>query len=91
MVQQQEAKGNIKTEEKSNIKTEDNSFYDASSYNRFINTNNQLITSWVGIGTESMKIFNEYTLRLTKFNMSVMSASWIPFLYSAKPENKEKA
>lgn len=79
-----------KQEEKSNIKTEDNSFYDASSYNRFINTKNQLITSWLEIGTESMKIFNEYILGLTKLNMSVMRMWWIPF---AKPniENKEKA
>jgi HD superfamily phosphohydrolase len=53
-------------------------------YNRFIHTNIQLITNELDIATESMKIFNEFVCRLTKFNMSALRTWWFPFLYFAQ-------
>ena len=81
----------MKAEERSTMKAEDNTYYGASS--RLMNTSNRLVTSGLEIGTENMKVFNEYLLKLTIFNMGVMRMWWIPFLYFAKPsfENKVKA
>ena len=62
------------------IKIEDNTFYDAPSYNPFILVNSQLIKNGSEIATDGMKIFNEYVLKLMKFDMTAMRMLWTPFL-----------
>jgi len=70
-------------------KTENNPPSGSPPYSSFIQVNNQLIADGLEIATRTMKIFNEFILTLTKFNMGVMKMWWNPFLYfpQSKSEN----